>query len=142
MTTGGVAALTEEIDALRAEVARLKAIVEAMAEAGDLGAAYRLTRSEGVVLAMISRAAGLAAKETIWAALYGADPNGGPASGNKILDAFVFRVRRKLKPHGVSIETVWGEGWAMSPADKARLAALSVSGAASGAAAGDQESAG
>lgn len=39
----------------------------------------------------------------------------------KIMDVQVCKLRRKLRKHGVSIETRWGEGWMMTAADKAKV---------------------
>ncbi len=33
--------------------------------------------------------------------------------GIKIVDVFICKLRRKIKPFGVSINTIWGQGWAL-----------------------------
>lgn len=45
----------------------------------------------------------------------------------KIIDVFVCKIRRKLREAGVEgirIETVWGQGYRLPPADKEKLRAL------------------
>lgn len=39
----------------------------------------------------------------------------------QIIAVFTVRIRRKFKPHGIAIETVWGEGYRMSQEDKCKL---------------------
>src|SRR3954447_23452497 len=39
----------------------------------------------------------------------------------KVMDVQICKLRRKLRKHGVSIETRWGEGWSMTMADKAKV---------------------
>jgi len=34
----------------------------------------------------------------------------------KIIDVFICKLRKKLKPLGISIDTVWGRGYRMLPA--------------------------
>jgi DNA-binding response OmpR family regulator len=42
----------------------------------------------------------------------------------KVMDVQICKLRRKLKKHGVTILTRWGEGWSMAAPDKARVRAL------------------
>lgn len=42
----------------------------------------------------------------------------------KIIDVFVCKVRKKLKPFGISVETAWGRGYMLSPEAKARVRAM------------------
>jgi two-component system, cell cycle response regulator CtrA len=37
----------------------------------------------------------------------------------KIVDVWVCRMRRKLRPYGITIQTQWGQGYFLSPAHKA-----------------------
>jgi len=46
----------------------------------------------------------------------------------RIVDTQISRPRRALRRHGITIRTQWGEGWSMSPADKARVHAVMDSG--------------
>jgi len=36
----------------------------------------------------------------------------------KIVDVLICRIRKKLKPYGFVIQTIWGEGWQMSATDR------------------------
>lgn len=47
-----------------------------------------------------------------------------------ILNVVVCRLRRKLEAHGVRIETIWGMGWRIDPANKIRLSELAAANAA------------
>jgi len=42
----------------------------------------------------------------------------------KIVDVFISRLRKKLKPFAVEVETVWGQGYRMPARSKAAVAAL------------------
>lgn len=42
----------------------------------------------------------------------------------KIVDVFVCKLRKKLKPYGIEIETLWGQGYRMTPESKAIAAPL------------------
>lgn len=64
----------------------------------------------------------LVTKEAAMAALYGDRPNGEVEI--KIVDVFVCKARKKLKPFGIEIETVWGRGYRMPQTSKAIAAAL------------------
>lgn len=39
----------------------------------------------------------------------------------KIIDVFVCKLRRKLKPFGITIDTAWGRGYALAPEAKKRI---------------------
>lgn len=58
----------------------------------------------------------LATKETILAALYAGRPN--EVAEIKIVDVLVCKMRKKLKPFEVEIETVWGQGYRLAPSGK------------------------
>ena len=42
----------------------------------------------------------------------------------KVMDVQICKLRRKLRKHGVTVQTRWGEGWMMSMADKAKVRAV------------------
>lgn len=65
----------------------------------------------------------IATKEQAMHALYGHLPNSDVEI--KIVDVFVCKARKKLKPHGIEIETVWGRGYRIPPSSKAIAATLS-----------------
>lgn len=42
----------------------------------------------------------------------------------KIIDVFICKIRPKLEPFGIRIETQWGQGWFMDAASKDELRGL------------------
>lgn len=80
---------------------------------------YRLTSREARVFAhLASRDFGT--RQSIMMALY-SDRLEEPEP--KIVDVFVCKMRRKLQPFGVRIETIWGQGWRLARPDMAGAAA-------------------
>lgn len=55
--------------------------------------------------------------------LYG-HRNAGEEAEPKIVDVFVCKMRKKLAPFGITIETHWGAGWSMPAEAKAIARAL------------------
>lgn len=55
--------------------------------------------------------------------LYGLAAEGEIAE-EKIIDVFVHKIRRKLEPHEIKIETKWGQGYFMTPDMKTKARAL------------------
>lgn len=53
----------------------------------------------------------IATRESILAALYSDRAEDYPSSG--IISVFIVRMRKKLKPFNVTIETVWGVGFSL-----------------------------
>lgn len=83
--------------------------------------AWRLTPSEDCILACLL-ARETATRDQIMDALY-EDRNGDePAEG--VLGVFLCKLRKKLKPLEISIQTRYGVGWALSPEAKAILRRL------------------
>lgn len=80
---------------------------------------WRLTASETRVFGTLL-ARDLATKDAIMAALYRNDAK--DEAEIKIVDVFVCKMRRKLKPFGVEVLTRWGEGYYLSAETKAALA--------------------
>lgn len=72
-----------------------------------------LPDSEGKILQLlIDRWPNVASKESLHHAIYGLDPDGGAEI--RIIDVFICRLRKKIKPLGVDIETSWGSGYSLS----------------------------
>lgn len=71
---------------------------------------WRLTSAEARVFAHLMTR-DMATKESIMAALYSdrADDHVEP----KIVDVFVCKMRKKLRPYQIQIETVFGQGYAL-----------------------------
>lgn len=55
----------------------------------------------------------VATKDAIMAALYSNRPSAGDVPDIKIVDVFVCKMRKKLRPFGVEIQTVWGQGYSL-----------------------------
>lgn len=62
-------------------------------------------------------------REFIYSALYRFSDN---MPEEKIIDVFINKLRKKLKPWGVTIETVWGVGYKLPKASLTRLQELSA----------------
>jgi two-component system cell cycle response regulator CtrA len=65
----------------------------------------------------------IASKRTIMQALY-FDQHSDDEPQEKIVDVFVCKMRKKLKPYGVQIETIWGQGYSL--VDREQYAHLPV----------------
>lgn len=80
-----------------------------------------LTASEAKVFGLLQRVE-MATKQAIMSALYYERIDTEPEL--KIVDVFVCKLRAKLKPWRIEIETLWGTGYHMTPESKALAAAL------------------
>jgi DNA-binding response OmpR family regulator len=87
---------------------------------------FSLTEGEAKCVAVMV-AHPIARKAALMDALYFDDPEGG--GGEKIIDVFICKARKKLQRHNVWIETVWGQGYKLSDEARARIKAM-VSGGA------------
>lgn len=76
---------------------------------------FSLTGSEAIVFGLLTTR-GLVTKDAMLAALY--HNSGKEEAEAKIADVFVCKLRKKLKPFGIQITTIWGRGWEMSAASK------------------------
>lgn len=81
---------------------------------------FHLTGSENALLGALM-AKPVATKEMIYNALYGLHDE---PPGQKIIDVYVCKIRTKLKPWNIPIETLWGRGYMLSPESKARINAM------------------
>jgi DNA-binding response OmpR family regulator len=81
---------------------------------------WRLSVSESRVLALLSVAPdGFRTREALRNAACGVDSE----TGAKVVDVYVFKIRRKIGPHGILIETVWGRGYRLSSENRAKVIA-------------------
>jgi two-component system cell cycle response regulator CtrA len=76
---------------------------------------FGLTGSEGRVFGMLMQRTH-ATKDALMAALY--RDLGKDEAELKIVDVFICKLRRKLKPFGIQIVTRWGNGYEMPAASK------------------------
>lgn len=94
-----------ESDRLRERVAMLEA---ALMDTRVLPLEWRLTASEARIFGVLVNRE-LATKDAMMAALYVDD--GRDEAEEKIVDVFICKLRKKLKPFGVEIATDWGQGY-------------------------------
>lgn len=109
-------ALLSELTNLRAQLDDAQEEIRSLTKNHDsaseqfVGVA-RLTKKEAVVAATLAKH-GRASKASIYHALYGGlsdDEQREP----KIVDVFICKVRKKLAPLGIQIDTQWGVGWTL-----------------------------
>lgn len=108
------------LEAARREIAQLRERVRQLEEeiAPSLVSVpleWRLTASEARVFAHLTTRT-VATKTSIMAALYSDRPDDDPEL--KIVDVYVCKIRRKVKPYGVKIATVWGQGYSLVDREK------------------------
>jgi two-component system, cell cycle response regulator CtrA len=106
-------AVEGENDMLRARIAQLEELLGFSLKAPIV---LRLTGSEGSVFGALM-ARDLVTKEHVMAALYRNYAK--DEAEIKIVDVFICKIRKKLKPFKIEIETVWGVGYRMNTAMKA-----------------------
>jgi two-component system, cell cycle response regulator CtrA len=106
--------LERENAALRERIAQL--MEPCMTAASLMPIEFRLTTHEAEVLAHLMTKQ-QTTKENLMNALYGLSPDGGPQA--KIIDVFICKLRKKLKPFDIEIETIWGQGYLLTENSKA-----------------------
>ena len=112
-----IARLETEIETLRAANAALR---RELVPDQWLPPLAGLTRFEGLVLvALLNR--DFVSRDGLLTLLYGHLP--APPDVN-IISVWLCRLRKKLAPLGVSVETTHGQGYRISAGDKVRLRAL------------------
>lgn len=109
--------LEEENDILRERVRQLeKRLGES---ATEIPIELCLSPHESAMLAhMMGRK--MCSKNDLMAALYGNLPDVDEPE-IKIVDVFICKIRKKLKPFQIEIKTVWGRGFALPAASKQKL---------------------
>lgn len=114
-----IEALEREIDELHERIRQL--------EEDRLGADWvapielGLTSHEERVLAVLLRRQGVVSKEMMMDALYGLLP-GDSEPEIKIVDVYVCKIRKKVAPFGLKIETHRGRGYFLDAASRQQLA--------------------
>lgn len=108
-------ALTSEVEILRARNYDLEQHLSATLV---LPVEWRLTGSEATVFGcLVNRP--IATKEAILTTLYS---DRDEEAEIKIIDVFVCKLRKKLAPFGITIETIWGRGYRLQDEVRARYA--------------------
>lgn len=92
------------------------------AEAGIVvgnGHAAALSAREAALFQTLNLTPGRVSDRTsLMGAIYGLEAGDDP--DQKIIDVMVCKVRKKLQPLGVKIETIHGRGWRLVPQEEAR----------------------
>lgn len=85
---------------------------------------FKVTRQQGAVLAIMLKRLELT-KAQIHTILQENRPSiSREPTDQKMVDVVIFHIRKKIKPHGLGIETVWGTGYLITP--KHREAAIKL----------------
>lgn len=100
---------------LRERIAVLEAV---LMESAKPAIEWGLTSQEARVFGVLVNRE-LATKDAIMLGLYSGRAGDDGEVEPKIVDVFVCKIRKKLKPFGVEIRTVWGQGYALDPATRA-----------------------
>lgn len=116
--------IDQRFEVIEAENDRLRDRVEQLERAlfgGEipLPLEWRLSGTEARVFGtLISRE--LVTKDVLMTALYSLRPDTDEPE-MKICDVFICKLRKKLKPFGITIHTSWGRGWTLDPRDRERF---------------------
>lgn len=113
-----LAALRAENDKLRDQVRNLKDTF--LSPAPVFSSIFKLTKNESAMLSAIFRSSGFLPTRALHIAMHGLDPDTDP----KIVAVYVCKLRKKLRPHGITIESIWGEGYRIVGDSRERLRAL------------------
>jgi two-component system cell cycle response regulator CtrA len=116
----------DPLDALRRQVADARAenqrLRDELAPPGYVPAVFGLTPTdERAFKALLSRDQWT--KEALLASIY-LEHAEQDIPDIKIIDVSICKLRAKLKPFGLDIETFWGRGYRMTPATRARATIL------------------
>lgn len=97
----------QENGMLREQIRRLEL---ALVDTEPLPFEWGLTGQESAVFGVLVNRP-LATKDAVMAALYRSI--GRDEAEPKIVDVFICKMRKKLKPFGIEIRTIWGQGYAL-----------------------------
>jgi two-component system cell cycle response regulator CtrA len=97
---------------------RIRQLEELMGVGFMVHPSLGLTRLEEAMLGAIYAANHTVTRDRVFDLLFGLhdDP-----PEPKIMDVAMSHLRRKLRPLGVHITTVWGRGWYLAPAERAKI---------------------
>lgn len=107
-----VAALEADNENLRARIQELEALCGASFESPPH---FQLTGKESTIFGLLLKLP-LVRKEAFMQELY---PHQQDEAEIKIVDVFICKLRTKLEPFGLQIETQWGQGYFMTKETKA-----------------------
>lgn len=107
-----VAAIERENEELREKVRQLEKLCGFTL---DAPLEFGLTQKEGQLFSFLYRS-NIVSKDAAMDVLYGDRPNDAPEM--KIVDIFICKMRKKVEPFGIKIDTMWGRGYRMPPETK------------------------
>lgn len=113
--------LREQLEEAREEIRQLKA--SAQSPAFFPPAAWRLSQTETLLLALLSTRE-FVSHEAGEHWLTSTLDRHWLVQPKKLIQVYVHKLRRKLAPHGFSIETRWGEGHYITAEHRAAIAAV------------------
>lgn len=115
-----IAELRDQLDQARATILQLKQLLRTQDRYPH--EEITLTPTQRKVVDILLQTNGISSKEHLYEALYASKQ--GHAPDPKILREIIRLIRKQLKPHGIEISVLLGEGYTMSAASKARLNTL------------------
>lgn len=112
-----VAAIEAENEELRE---RLRALEKEFGFHDDVPIVFGLTPTEGKIMSLLGARDTATRAQLMTAVLSDRLPGKEPEM--KIVDVFVCKIRKKLKPFGIEITSLWGRGYRLAPEMKAKVA--------------------
>lgn len=82
--------------------------------------ALRLSRNQARMLGLLMHKK-VASKDALYTALYTDVICDKELPESKVIDVQISHMRRKLRPFGIEIETIWGTGYALAPEAKEKI---------------------
>lgn len=112
-----VAALEAENDELRATIRDME---QAFGFHNEVPIMFGLTQSESKVFSLLIERDMANRDQLLSALMHGRGADAEPH--RKIVDVYLCKIRAKLKPFGIEITSVWGRGYMIDAANKAKIA--------------------
>lgn len=111
-----IAALEDENETLRERVRQLETL---LGSRQTIPLIFGLTAHEERLIGMLLVREHMSRTQLL-ESMYGHLP-AGDEPGPKIIDVWVCKMRQKLKPFGIKVQTKWGSGYYLDKEGKARL---------------------
>jgi two-component system cell cycle response regulator CtrA len=127
MSEPEIASLRARIEVLEGEIDNLQdkcnVLLSELGQTLNAPLCLNLTGNEaGILGCLLMRP--FALKTTLMAAIYSDRVTDDETPEIKIIDVFVCKLRKKLADYGVTVETIWGEGYKLTPEGKEILVGL------------------
>lgn len=110
--------LTDEILRLREELRQLRETL--VPRSWEPPLEFCLTSKEAILLAALYKSPQSMTKSSLMTLMYQFS-SADEVPDIKIIDVFVCKLRKKLKPFGIIINTVWGQGYQLEDASRTLL---------------------